>query len=112
MLCVNNTTYYITIGGEELCCRAIITHGADINALDTKFSTPLMLTCSKGHDHIVRMLLLKGAQLSHRDINNLSALHYAARYGHAAAVEALLKEAEKHPGSISTDDAGNEDAHR
>ena len=71
-----------------------------------------MLTCSKGHDHIVRMLINKGAQLTHRDINNLSALHYAARYGHAAAVEALLKEAEKYPGTLSTDDAGNEDAHR
>ena len=71
-----------------------------------------MLTASKGHDHIVHMLMLRGAQLSQKDINNLTALHYAARYGHSAAAEALLKEAEKNPGSLSTDDAGNEDAHR
>ena len=102
----------VCLGGEELCCRTIVTHGADINALDTKLSTPLMLTCSKGHDHIARLLIQRGAQLSPRDVNNLNALHYAARYGYAAVLDALLKEAQRYPGSISTEDEGNEEAHR
>jgi ankyrin repeat protein len=55
----------------------LLEFGADPNKLAENYISPLHLAAN-GHHEIVRLLLLKGAKISHMDICGNTALHYSA----------------------------------
>ena len=61
--------------------RAIIDHGADVNAVNNKCQTALWLACCDGQVELVTVLLNAGADPNIVDENGDSSLH-AAMYGH------------------------------
>ena len=61
--------------------RAIINHGADVNAVNNRCQTALWLACYGGQVELVTVLLNRGADPNIVDKNNDSSLH-AAIYGH------------------------------
>ena len=72
--------------------RYLIGLGLKANAVDNLGFSPLMYACRSGNRAVVRILLECGAEISTRDTESgESALHLAARHGHAAVVEELLK---------------------
>ena len=63
--------------------RAIIEHGADVNAVNNKGQTPLWFACCDGQESIVRLLLDIGANPTIADKYGDSCLH-AAINGHCS----------------------------
>lgn len=53
--------------------------------------TPLACACKYGHLEIVRMLLERGADISTKDLNGNTALHYSVQNNHEQIAAELLK---------------------
>jgi hypothetical protein len=58
-------------------------------------ASPLHLAAYNGHNKMIEMLLvkfkIKGLNLMEKDLNNWTALHYAARKGHKTTCELLVE---------------------
>lgn len=86
--------------GFEAVSELLLRSGADPNRPDNKMHSPLMYACANGCTAVVLLLLNFGANpdwiaddvhpLS-QDVNGKSAIHCAARYGHASVLEILAK---------------------
>lgn len=69
--------------------QALLSAGADINALNTENQTPLIFAL--GHEKAdIALFKDAGADLLIQDKYNKTALHYAAQAGHIAAIQDLL----------------------
>ena len=68
----------------------LVEKGADINATTEFESTPLMVTCYKGHMSVATYLIEHGANVNLQDKNGDKALHFAAKAGHLEIVNKLL----------------------
>ena len=75
--------------GHELCARALLEAGADINYMPPDGLTALMLACQQGHEQCTRALLEAGAD---RNIvsSGRSALKLAESAGHTAICDLLI----------------------
>ena len=75
--------------GHELCARALLEAGADINCMPPNGPTALMMACQDGHEQCTRALLEAGAD---RDIlsSGWSALKLAESAGHTAICDLLI----------------------
>ena len=75
--------------GHELCVRALLEVGADINYMPPNGPTALMMACQNGHEQCTRALLEAGAD---RDIvsSGWSALKLAESAGHTAICDLLI----------------------
>jgi len=72
----------------------LIRRGNDINAGDTRGSTPLSWAARNGHEEVVEILLrLPGVRPDLSDLAGLTALFYAVWCGHERVVELLLSHA-------------------
>ena len=71
--------------------KTLLAAGADVNALDGRGMTPLMLATATDHQdpEVIRALIAKGTDLKLKDVNGDNALDWAAKYGPTAAYEAL-----------------------
>jgi ankyrin repeat protein len=80
-------------GGHEAVVAFLLSQGAQAINADGFGITPLMSACSEGHVGIAQLLLeLQGGQrLDERDKEGKTALHWAARGGHAEAAALLLR---------------------
>lgn len=65
--------------------------GAEMDSVDSRGVSPLLVASQKGHVEMVRFLLSKGALVERRTHEGRTALHHAAENGHAAVVEVLLE---------------------
>lgn len=70
-------------------CRALISSGANVNAMDAQGRSPLILAAASGSMEIVTMLLGKGAEPTAVDLRGNTSLHYALAYANAAIAAAL-----------------------
>ena len=59
----------------------LIRAGSEVDAEDENQSTPLMLASLSGHPHCVYELLLHGADVSKKNINDDSAYSLAVKHG-------------------------------
>ena len=57
---------------------ALITNNCDVNCVDWNGLAPLMVAARRGHEELVKKLILANAKVEMQDSNGLTALHYAA----------------------------------
>lgn len=69
--------------------RALIDHGADVNAVQNDDFTPLMAAAQNGQMEMIELLLARGARPDARRANGQSAIDFAREGGHGEAVELL-----------------------
>lgn len=75
--------------GKIAAVKALLAHGADIEAVNNKLQTPLVCACERGHVEIILALCEAGAQVNARSVD-VPALSLAVRSGQLEAVRALL----------------------
>ncbi|KAI1322949.1 hypothetical protein F5Y16DRAFT_403920 [Xylariaceae sp. FL0255] len=61
-------------------CSILLERGADINGLNFMAQTPLMLAIESGLTEVPQTLIERGAMLNLLDVDDKSALHYAAQH--------------------------------
>jgi hypothetical protein len=93
--------HWASLRGEARAVAALL--GADavgdtVDALDRKGYNALYLASFHGHDGAVRALLARGARQDRQNSSCMTALHWAAEFGHAGVVELLCAA----PGAAST----------
>jgi len=85
--------------GHAAVCLALLNAGADIRARDGELRNALHLSATGGHLEVVQMLLIRAKSLldeklcfvGRYDLNATNPLSLAAREGHKAVCDALLK---------------------
>ena len=80
-----NTCLHAAIAADcsKEMLQEIIDNGGDVNAVNRRGQTPLLLSCNYKHMDSVLVLLGVGADLTYTDENGFSCLH-AAIYGHCS----------------------------
>ena len=68
--------------GHIYIAEALIADGCNVNCVDIDGCTPLMTVTREGHEELVRMLILAGADLDMQSTNGNTALHFAAVSNH------------------------------
>ena len=61
---------------------ALITNGCNVNYADKNKHTPLMFAAHRGHEELMKKLLLANAKVGMQDAYGATALHHAARKDH------------------------------
>ena len=79
--------------------QSLTDHGADVNALNNEWQTPLWFACSDRQEHLVKFLLHKGSNSDIADKNGDSSLH-AAMYG-CCSTE-IIQEVIEHGAHVNT----------
>lgn len=94
-------------GNTPLCCAArngrldaahsLLEHertidkpGEQLEATNCELWSPLTFAAVVGSQAVAELLLSNGASVNHKDDNGMSALHHAARRGHASLIQVLL----------------------
>lgn len=76
--------------GHLATVQALVTRGADVNAMDVRHITPLSAASAQGHSEVVRFLLEHGADFCTSTIKGQTALYRACKHGHLAVAEMLV----------------------
>ena len=76
--------------GDAAAVRSLLDSGALVDAGDEEGDTPLMLSITRNHAHIVPLLLDAGADFNRADEWEGTPLHRAAKHGRPAVVNALI----------------------
>lgn len=82
--------HYAAWGNMLSACQYLIERWKfDPNAVDNQGRTPLIWASREGHTEVVEYLLTIGADASHRDLEECTALTYAQTRGHPETARAL-----------------------
>lgn len=71
--------------------RLLVAYGADVNAVDMTYSTPLHVASLSGVPEVVRILIEGGAEVNAQDETHLTPLHMASLFGDLETVQLLIK---------------------
>jgi ankyrin repeat protein len=85
--------YMASENGHAGVVRLLLSEGVTpghVNATTVELWTPLHTACMKGHDRVVGMLLLAGANVAAKDSRGFTPLHEAALHGHVCVLQQLL----------------------
>ena len=77
--------------GLDLCARALLEAGSDLNLVTKKGNTALILAAHHGHDRCARALLEAGSDPNKANLAGGTALMFASNHGHDLCVRALLE---------------------
>ncbi|MEM1211738.1 MAG: ankyrin repeat domain-containing protein [Planctomycetota bacterium] len=79
--------------GDAAAVELLLTAGADPNRELGGHSSesPLLRAIRRGHAEVAKRLLAAGAEVNARNFAGLTALHYAARYGHAGLIPRIIE---------------------
>jgi ankyrin repeat protein len=83
--------------GQVQYVTALMKTKIDLEILNNKKQTPLMLACLYGHLEIVKLLVNSGANVFAEDENWSSAIHFAALHGDVKLIDWLLTEGNQDP---------------
>jgi hypothetical protein len=86
-----NAIHMASKNGHGLALKKLIKLGADINAVNTEGSTPLMEAANSGKSECVEILVEKGANVNKQNKKGQTALMEAAMYGREGIANILLK---------------------
>jgi hypothetical protein len=75
--------------GHTEALRVLLSHGADVNALDEAGWSPLMYAMGGGHADVVQLLLEAGADVNITAVDGATAIQLAQDNGHNHIVELL-----------------------
>lgn len=79
--------------GEAPVVQTLLDEGTDVDCEDDEAEiTPLQTAAANGHDHIVRLLLMRGAALNKANSYGWTPLMHASRNGHPIIVATLLQQ--------------------
>ncbi|KXN66238.1 ankyrin [Conidiobolus coronatus NRRL 28638] len=67
--------------------------GTEVDPLNNEKETPLLKACFGGHLKVAQLLILRGANVNHRDKEGWSSLHNAVSKGYFELVSWLIEEA-------------------
>ena len=76
--------------GLEDVVHFLLSHGANVNAVNMRDCPPLLMAAKGGHASIMKILLDEGAAVNRADSTKRTALILAAKEGHGDAVHVLL----------------------
>lgn len=79
----------LIVGAAE-CVQMLLDAGVVIDSRNINQATPLMQAAATGQISVLEVLIRNNAQFNLKTKHDRTALHYAARYGHAEAVQRLL----------------------
>ena len=82
-------------GGYLAAVRLLLEAGADVDAPDGNFATPLMQAAAPGHIEVVQALLDAGARVDACENGKRTALSFAAYAGNTEVVQLLLRHGAK-----------------
>ena len=77
--------------GHVEIARILLEHGADIEARDKNYWSPLERASTEGHVELVQVLLEYGAEANARDAERCTPLYLAWDFGRPAVIRALLR---------------------
>ncbi len=78
--------------GDAAAVQGLLEAGVNVNATFRYGATALFPACDRGHEEIVRLLLVRGAEVNVRDtFYGASPLTWAASKGHAGIVRLLVE---------------------
>jgi ankyrin repeat protein len=78
--------------GNERIVQFLYANEADINEVNNRGDTPLIIASYMGYGNILQYLIAEGADIHHKTIGrNFTALHFAAFRGQNAIVQILLE---------------------
>ena len=77
--------------GSAKTVRLLISHGADVNALDMTDSTPLHMASFSWTPEVVRILIENGASVNVQNETHLTPLHRASFLGNPENVRLLIE---------------------
>ncbi|CAN0434989.1 ankyrin repeat domain-containing protein 39 [Lampetra fluviatilis] len=84
--------HYASRNGHEAVCRALLSHGALVNAQTPGGATALSRAAYCGHATIVSLLFKHGADCGLRDSDGMTALHKVAEGGHLSVCKLLVQQ--------------------
>ncbi|KAH7200630.1 ankyrin repeat-containing domain protein [Fusarium oxysporum] len=83
--------------GDSDGVKTLLEKGADLNAPNVDFATPLSWAARNGHEEVVKLLLSKeGVDLDSYNIDDVTPLCWASRYGHAGVTGLLIARGAKY----------------
>lgn len=71
--------------------RLLIDSGANVNAVDCRGLTPLLICCSSGRADLLELLVQRGADIRVKDSNGNGAVEVATFYGQNEVLSLLEK---------------------
>ena len=102
--------HYAAWRGDARAVAALLAadaEGSTVNAQNRFGSSPLILASWNGHEDAAGALLARGALLETRGVHGMTALHWAARNGHAGVAALLCRAARSGLAAAMKDDGGN-----
>jgi len=77
--------------GDAAIVRALVAHGADVNATGANAYTPLHVAASRGNEELIRFLVASGARVDAKMDDGKTPADLASDRGHAAAAKLLAE---------------------
>ncbi len=76
--------------GNSIAASLFISAGLDVDILDGRHWTPLMVSSFNGNEEMAELLINAGANVRHMDDSGYTSLHWAALNGYTEVVDLLL----------------------